>query len=200
MLEEILLFMGNLDPTWIYVFLFFFAFIENIFPPSPSDIVVVVGATLIASTNIGFFPVLLLTSFGSSLGFILMYYLGYALSERVLRAGKLSFLDEASIKKADEWFEKYGFKIILANRFLPGTRSVISFFSGVSELNVWKTFIYATISAFLWNTIIVNLGVWLGNNVELIDYYLATYSKIIIVLTIVVIVFFAIRYFIKKKK
>jgi len=129
-----------------------------------------------------------------------MYYLGFFLSERVLRAGKLSFLDAESIQKTDAWFGKYGYKLILANRFLPGTRSVISFFAGVSELNVWRTFILATISAFLWNVIIVRLGMWLGNNVELIDYYLSTYSKMIIILTVIVALFFTVRYFIKRKK
>ncbi|MBU1099784.1 MAG: DedA family protein [Bacteroidetes bacterium] len=200
MLEEILLYMGNLNPEWIYVVLFFFAFIENIFPPSPSDLIVIVGASLIASTSLGFIPVLILTSIASSLGFIAMYYLGFFLSERVLRAGKLSFLDAESIQKTDAWFGKYGYKLILANRFLPGTRSVISFFAGVSELNVWRTFILATISAFLWNVIIVRLGMWLGNNVELIDYYLSTYSKMIIILTVIVALFFTVRYFIKRKK
>ena len=79
MLEEILLYIGSLNNTWIYIILFFFAFIENIFPPSPSDVIVVVGASLIASNGLGFLPVLLITSIGSALGFILMYYVGYFL-------------------------------------------------------------------------------------------------------------------------
>jgi membrane protein DedA with SNARE-associated domain len=88
MLEEILLYISSLDTTWIYLILFFFAFIENVFPPSPSDVVVVVGASLIASTSIGFIPVLIITCFGSAIGFILMYYVGYFLFEKILRNGK----------------------------------------------------------------------------------------------------------------
>ena len=129
MLEEILSYISSLDISWIYLILFFFSFIENVFPPSPSDVVVIVGASLIASTSIGFLPVLIITSVGSALGFILMYYVGYFLSEKVLRAGKLKFIDENALNKTDQWFAHYGYWIILANRFLPGTRSVISFFS-----------------------------------------------------------------------
>lgn len=128
MLEEIIAYISTLDTSWIYVILFFFAFIENVFPPSPSDVVVVVGASLIATTSLGFVPVLIITSIGSALGFILMYYVGYFLSEKVLRSGKLKFISQDALHKTDEWFTKYGYKIILANRFLPGTRSVISFF------------------------------------------------------------------------
>lgn len=200
MLEEILLYIGSLNNTWIYIILFFFAFIENIFPPSPSDVIVIVGASLIASNGLGFLPVLFITSIGSALGFILMYYVGFFLSEKVLRTQKLKIINLDALHKTDLWFAKYGYWIVLANRFLPGTRSVISFFSGVHELNVLKTFLFALISAFIWNVIIIELGMMLGNNVELIDYYLTTYSNIVIAITIIVLIFFGVRYYIKKKK
>ena len=199
MLEEILLYIGSLDTVWIYLILFFFAFIENVFPPSPSDVVVVVGASLIASTSVGFIPVLLITSVGSALGFILMYYIGFFLSEKVLRTGRIKFIEKSSLEKTDAWFSKYGYWIILANRFLPGTRSVISFFSGVHELDVKKTFIFALISAFLWNILIIYVGMTLGNNVELIDYYLTTYSNIVVGVTILILLLL-IRFLIKKRK
>ena len=200
MLEEILVYIGSLNNTWIYIILFFFAFIENIFPPSPSDVIVVVGASLIASNGLGFLPVLLITSIGSALGFILMYYIGFFLSEKVLRTQKLKFINQDALHKTDLWFAKYGYWIVLANRFLPGTRSVISFFSGVHELNVIKTFVFALISAFVWNVIIIEIGMMLGNNVELIDYYLTTYSNVVVSLTVFVLIIFAVRYYFKKKK
>ncbi len=200
MLESILTYISTLDATWIYIILFFFSFIENVFPPSPSDVVVVVGASLIASTSIEFIPVLFITSIGSALGFILMYYVGFFLSEKVLRSGKLKYISPDALKKTDIWFSKYGYKIILVNRFLPGTRSVISFFSGVHELNVLRTFFYSLISAFLWNVLIIYLGMSLGNNVELIDNYLNTYSNIGMAVTALVVIIFTIRYFLKKRK
>ncbi len=200
MLESILHYIGTLDILWVYIILFFFAFIENVFPPSPSDVVVIIGATLIADHSVGFIPVLFITSIGSALGFILMYYVGLVFGEKVIRMGKLKFISQESLDKADEWFSKYGYYLILANRFLPGTRSVISFFTGLHELNVVKTFVYALISAFLWNLVIVTVGMKLGQNVELIDQYLSTYSTIIIALTALVVVVLGIRYFIKRKK
>ncbi len=192
--------MSNLDPVFIYIVLFLFAFIENVFPPSPSDVVVVIGASLIASTTMGYMPVLFITSFGSSLGFLLMYLVGKYFGEKIIRRGKLSFITEESLSKTDIWFNKWGYKLILANRFLPGTRSVISFFAGVYELEVLKTFILSSISAFAWNAIIIYLGMAVGNNVEIIDYYLSTYSLLGITLTIIVVLFFIIRCFYKRNK
>ena len=84
MLQDILLYMSNLDPLYIYIVLFLFAFIENVFPPSPSDVVVVIGASLIASTTMGYMPVLFITSLGSSLGFLLMYLVGKFFGEKII--------------------------------------------------------------------------------------------------------------------
>lgn len=199
MLEEILSYMSSVDASFLYLILFFFSFIENIFPPSPSDVVVIVGASLIASTTMGYLPVLFITSIGSALGFILMYYFGKLFGDKVLKSGKLKFLSQEDISRADIWFTKYGYKLILANRFLPGTRSVISFFSGMYELELGKTFLLSSISAFIWNAIIIYIGMTVGNNIDMIDYYLSTYSTIILSLTVVVVIVFGVKFFLKKK-
>jgi membrane protein DedA with SNARE-associated domain len=122
-----------------------------------------------------------------------MYYVGKVFGEKIIRSGKIKFIHQDDIEKADRWFNKYGYYVITANRFLPGTRSVISFFSGVHELNVWKTFLYAAISAFAWNVLIIFFGMQVGQNIEIIDYYLSTYSNIIIAISAVVIGYLAFR-------
>ncbi|PJB00977.1 MAG: hypothetical protein CO127_06210 [Ignavibacteria bacterium CG_4_9_14_3_um_filter_36_18] len=200
MIEYILDFISNAAPFWIYVALFAFAYVENVFPPSPSDLVVVVGGSLISQGTISFIPTLILTSIGSVLGFMTLFYIGNQLDKKVIRAGKMKFISIAALEKAEGWFLKYGYIVIALNRFMPGTRSVISFFAGVSELNIKKTVLLATLSAFAWNAIIIYLGILFGNNIETVDYYLSTYSNIVIVITITVLIFFIVRYFWNKKK
>jgi len=200
MLQEILTYISTLDTSYLYLILFFFAFIENVFPPSPSDVVVIIGATLIASTSAGFIPILLITSIGSALGFILMYFVGDFFGDKIIRGGKIKFISKDALAGTDKWFSKYGYYLILVNRFLPGTRSVISFFTGMHKLKIGKTFLFALISAFAWNLVIIFAGMELGKNVELIDKYLSTYSTIFILLTGLIILIFAARYFIKKRK
>ncbi|MEO8399769.1 MAG: VTT domain-containing protein, partial [Ignavibacteriaceae bacterium] len=130
MFEDILKHISDLTPFWIYVALFFFSFVENVFPPSPSDLVIVIGGSLIAENAIHFLPTLILTTMGSVIGFMTLFYIGTQLDKKVVKAGKIKFISIASVEKVESWFIKYGFYIILANRFLPGTRSVISFFAG----------------------------------------------------------------------
>jgi len=70
----------------------------------------------------------------------------------------------------------------------------------LSELNISKTVSLATLSALVWNTIIIYLGVIFGNNIELVDFYLSRYQEIVFILTGIVILVFVIRYFFFRKK
>jgi membrane protein DedA with SNARE-associated domain len=200
MIEHILDFISQLTPFWIYVALFFFSFIENVFPPSPSDLVIVVAGSLIGTDILHFMPTLLITSVGSVIGFMTLFYLGTQLDRKVIQAGKIKFISIEALTKVESWFKKWGYWVILANRFLPGTRSVISFFAGMSELEYKPTAMLATVSALFWNAIIIYLGIIFGHNIEIIDRYLATYSNIVWIATGLVVAVIFIRFVIQKRK
>ena len=200
MIENILNHISDLSPFLIYLILFLFSYVENVFPPSPSDLVVVIGGSLVATEAINFVPTLILTTIGSVLGFMTLYYIGSQVDKKVIRAGKMKFISAQAVDTVENWFTKWGYTVIVANRFLPGTRSVISFFAGLSELKVLKTVILATASALFWNAIMIYLGMIFGNNIERVDFYLSRYQEIVLILTGVVILFFVIRYFFFNKK
>jgi membrane protein DedA with SNARE-associated domain len=200
MIEDILSCIVKLSPFWLLVALTFFSYIENIFPPSPSDLVVVVGGSLIGTGVISFFPTLFLITLGSVLGFMTIYYIGSTLDKKVIKTHKLKHIPTEGIEKVEAWFTKYGYWIIVANRFLPGTRSVISLFAGLSELEVKRTIILSTLSALGWNTLILYLGMIFERNVKKVDQLLETYSDIVLAITIAVIIIYFVRFFIKKRK
>jgi membrane-associated protein len=129
-----------------------------------------------------------------------MYFIGKLFGEKIIRTRKFKFITPESISKTDKWFARYGYKLVVINRFLPGTRSVISFFTGFSKLLFGRSFVLATVSALIWNCIIIYLGFLLGYNVKLIDEYLTTYRDIVLIITILIIAVFLIRYFISKSK
>ena len=200
MLQDIIAYISTLDPALVYLVLFSFSFIENIFPPSPSDFIVVFGATLISKQTVSFVPILLITTIGSTVGFVVMFYVGELLGDKVLRKGRFKFIKKESLEKADRWFHKYGYKIILINRFMPGTRAVVSFFSGVHRLKKTETFFFAFISSLFWNALLICLGIFLGNHLDLIDHYLKTYSNIIFVLMAILAVILLVRFWMNRKK
>jgi len=200
MFEDILNQISTFPPIWIYITLFLFAFVENIFPPSPSDVVIVIGGSLIGAGAIGFILSLTIATLGSITGFMLMFCIGSTVDKKVIHSGRFKYIPVGSIDKVEKWFRKYGYFVIVANRFMPGTRAVISFFAGISNLEPKRTITLCFVSALLWNTIMLYLGFVFGNNVSKVDEYLTTYSNIVIALTIIVILFFIIKFFLRKRK
>jgi membrane protein DedA with SNARE-associated domain len=200
MFEDILSQISTFAPIWIYITLFFFAFIENVFPPSPSDLVIVIGGTLVGTGDLNFILTLLFATIGSITGFMLMFYIGSTVDKKLIHARRFKYIPVNSIDRVETWFRKYGYFIIVANRFMPGTRAVISFFAGISNLDPKRTTTLCFVSALLWNTIMLYLGFIFGDNVTKVDEYLTTYRNIVIVVTIIVILFFIVRLFFRKRK
>jgi len=200
MFENILHQISTFPPIWIYITMFLFAFVENVFPPSPSDIVIVIGGTLIGTGDLNFILSLMFATLGSITGFMLMFYIGSTVDKKLIHAGRFKYIPINSIDKVETWFRKYGYYVIVVNRFMPGTRAVISFFAGISNLDPKRTTLLCFVSALAWNIIMLYLGFVFGDNIDKVDIYLKTYSNIVIVVTVVIILFFVIRLFFRKRK
>jgi membrane protein DedA with SNARE-associated domain len=200
MIEELLARISGLTPILIYILLFTFAYVENLFPPSPSDMVIVIGGSLIGTGYLSFVPALVFSTGGSTAGFLTAFAIGWQLDKKLLHSGKLKFITVDAVERVENAFRKFGYYLIVANRFLPGTRAVISFFGGMSRLNVHKTLILSALSSLLWNIVLLYLGIMFGKNVGVVDKYLKTYSNIVVAVSVAIVVFFVVRYFINKKK
>lgn len=199
MFEHLFTSLSSYDPLLIYGVILLIPFIENLFPPSPSDLIVVLAGSLIANGTINYFLALVLSSVGSEVGFMLLYYFGLQTDKKIIHTGKLKFISQEAVAKADDWFAKYGYAIILFNRFLSGIRAVISFFAGLAELNIKRTFILSTVSAVAWNVVLLGLGILFGHNLPLVDRFLANYSYGIIAAATIIAVYFLVKYLLKRK-
>jgi membrane protein DedA with SNARE-associated domain len=197
--ESAISLINSVEPVIAYFFIALASFLENIFPPAPGDLITVFSATLIANGHLHFVFVLISTTTGSVMGFMSYYYLGKWLGHKIHDKG-FKFLPKAQFDKAELWFEHYGFKLILANRFLSGVRSVISLFCGISELEVHKVFFYATLSALAWNSILIYAGYELGQNWRNIELYMQSYFKFFVVFIVIALIIWFIIKKVKSKK
>jgi len=55
-------------------------------------------------------------------------------------------------------------KLVVINRFMSGTRAVISFFAGMSALDKQKVTIYAATSSFLFYGLLAAAGYYFGKD------------------------------------
>jgi membrane protein DedA with SNARE-associated domain len=195
--EDILLSLQSLNPLLMLSAVFAIAFIENLVPPFPSDVVVVFAGSLVALGDMGFVETVLAATAGSTAGFLVMYKVGDWFGDRFLDTGRIPFIPVPRVKKVELWFGKYGFWLIVANRFLAGTRAVVSFFAGMSELDLRKTTALSFVSSLCWNIILVSAGYSLGRNWQSISGYLTVYTRIVtgilILILLIWIAFIVIR-------
>jgi membrane protein DedA with SNARE-associated domain len=190
-MEDIITTLSHLDPLWIYVAVFSISYIENIFPPFPSDVIVVFAGSLIAIDQGNAILTVTLATAGSTLGFMSMYWLGDQFGDRILEKGRIPFISVELVHKVQSWFKKYGYWVVIGNRFLAGTRAVISFCAGIAEMKLSVTTFLSAASALVWNSILIYIGYLVGDNWRDIGEYLATYSKIVSLLIAVIIIAWA---------
>ena len=200
-METLLQFMQSLDPSLIYAILFLMAFVENLFPPAPSDMIIVFGGSLVGVGVIHPVAAVLSSTAGSTLGFMTMYQVGVWFDREVVHRRRPKYLPEKSIQKVEQWFQKHGMWIIVANRFLAGTRAVVSLFAGMSRLRLLDTTLLSLVSALVWNSILLYTGYLLGHNWKHIGFYLHTYSQIVtIFVTVVVLAIIGHYLFIQRRR
>ncbi len=198
-MEDLLRSIAALDPLAVYAALAFTAYIENIFPPFPSDVLVVGLGSLSAVGRVSFLTSLIVATVASTLGFLTMYKIGQWFGKRIIESGRLRFLPLDQIHRVEAWFRKYGIAVVSANRFLAGTRAVVSFFVGMSELPMGLTAGLSFLSSLLWNAILLSAGMELGQNWRAVLFYADAYGKGITSLLVVVAVFFIVRWYRRRR-
>lgn len=182
--KEMVQLINSLPPISIYLVFFSVAYIENIVPPIPGDVLVAFGGYLAAESVINVVVILLLTTVASVIGFMSMYWIGSQLGgqfeKKENRFWLLRFIPLKYVAKVRSWMQRWGMGVVLANRFLAGTRSVISLTAGLSRIRILATIICSTISSVLWNGILLGFGWIVHENWKLIGKYLSVYGQIIL--------------------
>ncbi|MFN1835845.1 DedA family protein [Balneola sp. MJW-20] len=178
-------------PSGIYLILFGIAYLENVIPPIPGDVIVAFGGYLAAEGVIGIFPLWIITVIASVVGFMNMYWLGSRWGTQIEDNREdhflLRFIDYKYFKRGKKWMKDWGQGVVIANRFLAGTRSVIALTAGVSHLRIPRTMLSSALSSVLWNTLLIGAGWIIQDNWRVVGTYLSNYGKIILAALIVLI-------------
>lgn len=184
-----------------YVGIFFLIFIENIFPPIPSELILVFGGFISKKLNLSFFLLVVFSTLGSCLGAMLLYYLGKKISKERLDSffnkgwvKKLGFKVK-SVNKSLEYFNKYNSLAVFIGRCVPVVRSLISIPAGMESMNFKKFIIYTGVGSLIWNTLLIYVGRVMEEKWKEGVAIVEKYSTIILFL---LILFFIRKYFLKK--
>jgi len=180
---------------------FFLIFIENLFPPIPSEVILTFGGFMTTTTNLTIVGMVLASTAGSVAGAGILYAIGSyfsidRLEKFIGRWGYILRLKVEDIHRANAWFEKKGYAAVFICRMIPLLRSLISIPAGIAKMKPAYFFALTLVGTLIWNIILVSLGAMLGNSWQTILTYLSYYSHftyIVLAVAAVVVVIYLIR-------
>ncbi|MBN1279711.1 MAG: DedA family protein [Chlorobiaceae bacterium] len=211
MLDSIITYLQHADSLSIGMFLFLIAFFENVIPPIPGDVPVAFIGYLISFGVVSFPEALFWSSLGSTAGFMLVFLLSRHFGMKLYGEGigqvphRFSdifhrFFPPSDMALLRRKFSAHGYFAVMVNRFLFGSRAVISVMAGLMHLSITRVFLAATFSATVWNILLISGGLVLGNNWSAIGMYAAMYSIPVTVIFLAVFVFAGWRFFNERKQ
>ena len=200
--------LANLNYGWI----FFLMLLESTVVPVPSEFVVTPAAYHAASGSLDVWLVILFATVGADIGASINYWVAYFIGRPLVyrfansKIGKMCLLNQEKVEHAEQYFDKNGVISTLIGRLVPGIRHLISIPAGLAKMHYGKFLLYTTIGAAAWHAILAFLGWQLHKvvpedqlNDKITEY--ADYIKFVIIgLVVLLIVFFVVRHYLKKRK
>lgn len=174
-------------------------FLENIFPPIPSEVIMPLAGYTVAQGELNFIGAVAAGTAGTVLGALPLYFLGRAVGHKRLKewAGKYGRWITVSPDELDagkEWFDNHGSIAIIFCRLVPGVRSLISIPAGIDEMNFGVFLLYTTIGSGIWSAILAGAGYGLGENFKQVDKYMGPISYVVAAFFIITYIVRVIRF------
>lgn len=189
-LEKLLGLISLIPVETIYLLIAAGAAIENIFPPIPSDVVVLAGAIL-ADRGVLRPDVVFLVAWIGNFGLSLAVYAAarsYGAGLFATRWGRW-LLRPRQLERMAVFYDQYGTLTVLVSRFFPIFRVLVPAFAGVSRLGFWRTAVPLAAASAIWYGALVGLGVLLSRNLprlvealQAVNATVATIAAIVVVL------------------
>ena len=169
-------------------------FLENIFPPIPSELILPLSGFLVTKTSMTLPLVIVAATVGSVVGAYILYGIGRLLSQERLegffdtKPMRMLGFHSDDVAQAIDWFDRKGQITVLICRCIPVVRSLISIPAGTAKMNMALFAVYTLVGSLVWNTILCTLGFWAGDAWEQITAQAEWFSSVVKIGIIVVAV------------
>ena len=186
-----------------YVGIAFLMFLDNIFPPIPSELIMPSAGYSASQGQLILIGVITAGCIGSIIAAAVLYWIGYLIKHERLfqltdKYGKYIFITTNDVKKSLIWFEKYGHRVVFFGRMIPAMRSIISIPAGMSRMPFWKFIFFSSLGTIIWTSFLAYIGYYFGKNQVLVQKIFSQVSYVIIAIVLVVFAFILYRKYQRK--
>lgn len=170
-------------------------FLENVFPPIPSEVVLPLAGFTSSQGKMNVFAAFIWATVGSVVGAFFLYWVGQKVGANRLRhiAEKMWLVEPEDVDKALHWFHRFGPASILFGRLVPGVRSLISIPAGLDRMPLHTFGLYTFIGSAVWNAVLIYLGVLLRDNWEQVAHVIDQYSTVVYILILLLLAYMLFR-------
>jgi membrane protein DedA with SNARE-associated domain len=179
-LEHFLQNLSSAQAQWFYLILFGSCLVENLFPPYPGDAVILLAGYLAGAGQILIGGGLLCSVAGSLAGGLVLFALGSSRGRALFHKDSFRFLSPDRLDQVEVWFRRYGRRVILASRFLPGVRSLVAVAAGIGGVRTSLFAMFSLISILAWNGLLLFAGLKVGQNWAAVIGWFRIYNWIVI--------------------
>ena len=187
---------------WGGLGVFLLIFLENIFPPIPSEVILPLAGVAAAGPEHTLVVMLLWSIAGSLVGAWVLYGLGRLLGPERLRRIFLAlpFVHVEDYEKTVAFMDRHGHKAIFFGRMVPGVRSLISIPAGLYAMPFWVFSLLTVLGSGIWNGILLTFGYVLGSNWHIIEPYTDVFSNIIYAVIVIAVIVVVVRILLRERR
>jgi membrane protein DedA with SNARE-associated domain len=163
----------------------FLTFLENVFPPIPSELVIPLAGFVAATGDLTTWGVIAAGSAGSLGGAALWYEIGRRVGERRVRRwvehhGKWLTLGVEDVDRAQGWFRRRGAAAVFVGRLVPGVRTFVSLPAGFASMPRGRFLLFSAIGTAIWTGALGYAGVILQANFRTVGDYVGAATNIVL--------------------
>lgn len=182
-LFDIFDFTKNLVASLGYFGVFLGVFLEGVFPPIPSEVIMGFSGFLISEGRFSWFGVILAALLGNFLSVSLIWFLGKKFGKPLLvKWGRFIGVGEKDLELGKKLFQKYGYWVVFACQMLPLARTLIAFPAGILETKYPRFMLANCLGAAIWFSFLTYIGFIFGQNWENIENILKPFERVILVI------------------
>ncbi|WP_315760512.1 DedA family protein [Sphingomonas sp. Y38-1Y] len=159
-------------------------FLENLFPPLPSEVIMPMAGFTASKGELSIVGVLIAGTAGTVAGAIFWYTVARWLGEERLknwadRHGRWITLHPREIDRIDDWFDRHSRWAVPLGHLVPGIRTLISIPAGLFGMKPPTFVLLTTLGAGAWTSALGLAGYILGAKFDSVERYMGPASTAI---------------------
>ena len=160
-------------------------FLENLFPPIPSEVIMPLAGFAAARGQMSFTLAVIAGIVGTLLGNAFWYELSRAIGSARIRPlfaryGRWFAVDDKDFDKAETTLRKYGPVALFFGRLLPGIRTLISSPAGLAHIPRLVFDVWTALGSTVWILVLTSAGYWMEDHYDKVESWFEPLSYVVV--------------------